>query len=450
MTPTDPEVRRDRRVVFGVFGVMVAAAAVTLVLSSQPASTTMPDLPDVAATPTVVPTRTPAAVDQGGLPVFAGSVAGASGADAVAAGPDDVAIDLSDGAVWHPLVAYPAGSVVTHDGRSYRSTATVVGVVPDDAGAVGVPLGFAADVRGGAGGRQVEVTTLADSGPGSLRAALSGEGPTWVTFAVSGELQIRDALNVPSRTTVDGRGADITITGRGLHLREADDVIITNLKFSGSLGKNDDAVRVTDNSTRVWLDHLDVTGILDEGFEISRGATDVTLSWVRVHDQGKSMLLGTDVDHQTSTAPISRVTVHHTVFERTEQRNPRAVRRAMVHVVNSVLTDWIDVGAQSASGAQMVLERNVIEAGRTRSRALVTRPGQGVKNPDEGSAVSRGDWYVGDPELDLRGRDVVFGERDFYDFPAMIAGPELRDYVQALAGWQDVPLQPWTLVEAPG
>jgi hypothetical protein len=46
--------------------------------------------------------------------------------------------------------------------------------------------GFGANAVGGRGGRVSEVTTLEDSGQGSLRVALEAAGPRIVVFRVSG------------------------------------------------------------------------------------------------------------------------------------------------------------------------------------------------------------------------------------------------------------------------
>ncbi|HKX60850.1 MAG TPA: hypothetical protein VJS65_03385, partial [Verrucomicrobiae bacterium] len=42
--------------------------------------------------------------------------------------------------------------------------------------------GYGRFARGGRGGRVIEVTNLADSGPGTLRAAVEAEGPRTVVF----------------------------------------------------------------------------------------------------------------------------------------------------------------------------------------------------------------------------------------------------------------------------
>ena len=49
--------------------------------------------------------------------------------------------------------------------------------------------GFGAMTGGGRGGKVIEVTVLEDSGPGSLRAAVSAEGPRIIVFRVAGDIE---------------------------------------------------------------------------------------------------------------------------------------------------------------------------------------------------------------------------------------------------------------------
>src|SRR5262245_48761327 len=46
--------------------------------------------------------------------------------------------------------------------------------------------GFGATTPGGRGGREIAVTSLADGGPGSFRAAVTTAGPRIVVFRVAG------------------------------------------------------------------------------------------------------------------------------------------------------------------------------------------------------------------------------------------------------------------------
>jgi len=50
--------------------------------------------------------------------------------------------------------------------------------------------GFGADAVGGRGGTVIKVTSLADSGPGTLREAIDAAGPRIVVFDVSGYIEV--------------------------------------------------------------------------------------------------------------------------------------------------------------------------------------------------------------------------------------------------------------------
>src|SRR5881396_2171397 len=56
--------------------------------------------------------------------------------------------------------------------------------------------GFGATAVGGRGGPVIEVITLEDSGPGSLRAAMEASGPRIVVFRVSGTITLTNAVRV--------------------------------------------------------------------------------------------------------------------------------------------------------------------------------------------------------------------------------------------------------------
>src|SRR5699024_1084194 len=90
--------------------------------------------------------------------------------------------------------------------------------------------GYGRFARGGRGGKVVEVTNLNDSGPGSLRAAVTNDiGPRTIVFNVSGLIKLESRLTVKqSYITIAGQ----TAPGKGITLRHAtfgvtgDDVII--------------------------------------------------------------------------------------------------------------------------------------------------------------------------------------------------------------------------------
>ncbi|MBW3559310.1 MAG: hypothetical protein KY449_05995 [Proteobacteria bacterium] len=49
---------------------------------------------------------------------------------------------------------------------------------------------------GGRGGQALRVTTLADSGPGSLREAVEAQGPRTIIFDVGGAIQLKKPLKI--------------------------------------------------------------------------------------------------------------------------------------------------------------------------------------------------------------------------------------------------------------
>jgi hypothetical protein len=76
---------------------------------------------------------------------------------------------------------------------------------------LGERAGFAADVTGGLNGEVYHVTSLSDSGPGSLRAALESSKKLWIVFDVNGTIWLESPIYVQSDKTVDGRGAQVII-----------------------------------------------------------------------------------------------------------------------------------------------------------------------------------------------------------------------------------------------
>ena len=123
------------------------------------------------------------------------------------------------------------------------SIAAVLGPPAAEAacGASGVPgtpyEGFGAATTGGAGKPVYRVTTLADSGSGSLRDALSA-GNRCIVFDVAGDISLRGQLYVDGAfVTVDGFSAPspgITLRDYGIGMwgtGGVHDVILRGLRF---------------------------------------------------------------------------------------------------------------------------------------------------------------------------------------------------------------------------
>lgn len=144
--------------------------------------------------------------------------------------------------------------------------------------------------EGGRGGRVLRVTTLADSGPGSLRAALEAEGPRTVIFDIGGTIALESPLRIrEGRVTVAGQtapGGGITLRNQPLRI-QADDVIIRHLRarLGDTSGVEADAISL-ESGRRIILDHVSASWSVDETLSLGsrydppeRGLYDVTIQW---------------------------------------------------------------------------------------------------------------------------------------------------------------------------
>ena len=231
---------------------------------------------------------------------------------------------------------------------------------------------------GGAGGQTVTVTdgqALAD--------ALESSSP--LIIRVRGTVTMPDKMNdVRSNKTVLGENA---VLDNGLNISGARNVIVRNLTFRGW---DDDAINVQ-GSTNVWLDHNTFDGGYDGALDIKRESDYVTVSWNRVQNHTKSMLLGHDDGHTADRGKL-RVTYHHNWFDGSKERHPRVRFGDPVHVFNNYYYG-ADYGVASTMGAGVLVESNYFEN--------VTRPtAVGYAESDPGDLVQRDNVFVnsGAPE----------------------------------------------------
>ncbi|RCV48379.1 pectate lyase family protein [Marinitenerispora sediminis] len=203
---------------------------------------------------------------------------------------------------------------------------------------------------GGAGGGTVTVTSGA-----ALVDALETEGP--LTIRVSGTVTLDGMNDITSDKTLIGVGSNATITGGGIDVDEAHNVIIRNLHFRDW---DDDAINLQDGSTNVWVDHNSFTGGNDGAVDVKRESDFVTISWNHFYDHDKTSLVGHS-DSNTADAGHLRVTYHHNFFDGTETRHPRVRFSASVHVYNNYYLDNEEYGVASTMDARVLVENNYFE-----------------------------------------------------------------------------------------
>ncbi|ONK09657.1 Ig-like domain-containing protein [Streptomyces sp. MP131-18] len=178
---------------------------------------------------------------------------------------------------------------------------------------------------GGRGGSVYEVTTLADSGPGSLRDAVSA-GDRTVVFRVSGTIHLAGGLDITgSNLTIAGQtapGDGICVAGNETEIK-ADNVILRYLRFRGTdvLGTPIDTFKM-EGRRDVIIDHCSFSWGVDETCS-TYGNRNVTVQWCIVaegltmsaHEKGRhgyGGLWGGD-----------NVTFHHNLLIHNGGRNPR-------------------------------------------------------------------------------------------------------------------------------
>jgi hypothetical protein len=223
--------------------------------------------------------------------------------------------------------------------------------------------GFGTRTPAGRGGKVIEVTSLADDGPGTLREALGHAAPRTIVFRVGGTIELERSIIVSQPFfTLAGQ----TAPGDGICIKNASlviathDVLVQHIRVRpGSAGKvepdDNDAItilgshgRITDGAYNVVLDHVSASWGEDETVSTWYGAHDITICWSiisealdkgRHHKGGHSagLLVGDGSDH---------VSVHHTLLAHNGFRNPLIIGGGTHEIVNNVIYDWGAIPAE--------------------------------------------------------------------------------------------------------
>src|SRR5690554_5252926 len=121
-------------------------------------------------------------------------------------------------------------------------------------------------------GTVYKVTNLNDSGPGSLRDAVSSPNRI-VVFEVAGVIQLQSRLVFSSNLTIAGQtapGEGVVVYGNGVSFSGAHNVIVRHIAFRMGVGGDSgkDAVGIANGSNMIF-DHVSASWGRDETFSIS-------------------------------------------------------------------------------------------------------------------------------------------------------------------------------------
>lgn len=202
--------------------------------------------------------------------------------------------------------------------------------------------------RGGRGGDVYAVTNLNDSGPGSLRDAVS-VGRRTVVFRVSGTIELKSDLMVTQpHLTIAGQtapGDGICLRRYPLRIKGTHDVVVRFLRVrpGDEEKKPVDGIEVSE-SENVIVDHCSVSWSLDEGINTWHGARKVTVQWCLV-SEGLNRNIHYAPHAYGASFGGEDCSYHHNLFAHCTARNPSVAGNARFKTVNmdhrcSVIYNW--------------------------------------------------------------------------------------------------------------
>jgi pectate lyase len=239
--------------------------------------------------------------------------------------------------------------------------------------------GWATQNGGTTGGGSAATTTVTSSS--ALTTAVGSSSAS--VIRISGTISCSGMLRVRSNKTIIGN-AGSAVVGCGFNVNGDRNVIIRNVTFRDW---DDDAINVQESATNLWIDHNTFSNGYDGAVDIKRGSDYITVSWNRVFNHDKSMLLGHSDDNASQDTGHLRVTYHHNWFDASTQRHPRVRFGNPVHVYNNYYYNNSGYGVASTEGAGVLVENNSFEN--------VDDPfhlGEGDSGP--GTLVARGNQLV--------------------------------------------------------
>ncbi|KAK8371342.1 hypothetical protein V6Z11_A01G237100 [Gossypium hirsutum] len=222
-------------------------------------------------------------------------------------------------------------------------------------------IGFGQYAKGGKGGEYYIVTDSSDDDavtprPGTLRYAVIQEEPLWIVFPSNMHIKLKQELIFNSYKTLDGRGANVHITGGGcITVQYISNVIIHNVHIHHCYQSGEANVRSSPThfgwrtesdgdgisifgAKDIWIDHCSLSHCKDGLIDAVMGSTGITISNNFFSHHNEVMLLGHSDDYEPDSGMQVTIAFNH-FGEKLVQRMPRC-RRGYIHVVNNDFTQW--------------------------------------------------------------------------------------------------------------
>lgn len=220
---------------------------------------------------------------------------------------------------------------------------------------------------GGRGGNVYTVTSLDDSGPGSLREACEKGGARIIVFNVAGIIRLKTPLIIRAPyVTIAGQtapGDGICIAGETVWI-DTHDVVIRHMRFrrgETNVGRRDDAIGGNPVGN-IMIDHVSASWGLDENMSIYRhmfdpgdGSKEQKLPTVNITIQNSIFSEALDTYNHSfgSTLGGENCSFMRNLWADNTGRNPSIGWNGIFNFVNNVVFNWkhrsIDGGDYTAT-----------------------------------------------------------------------------------------------------
>jgi pectate lyase len=273
--------------------------------------------------------------------------------------------------------------------------------------------GFGKYTTGGRGGKVYVVTNLHDSGPGSLREAVTAKVPRIVVFAVAGTIHLESPLTIRSNVTIAGQ----TAPGGGICLADhpvglgGDNIIVRYLRFrmgdryqnKGQVhGAGSDDAFSGSRKKNIIIDHCSMSWSTDEVFSVYAGDS-TTLQWnlmAEPLDYSYHFETGDkDFEHHGYGGILGgrHISIHHNLYAHCQSRTPRfdgnrnlGGDMEFADFRNNVIYNWGHNNTYGGEGGQYNIVNNYYKYGPATKETVRHR----VLNPFKSAKLPYGKYYV--------------------------------------------------------
>lgn len=224
---------------------------------------------------------------------------------------------------------------------------------------------------GGRGGKVYVVTSLEDSGPGTLREACEQGGPRIIVFNVAGIIRIKTPLIIRAPyITIAGQSAPgdgICVAGESVWI-DTHDVVIRHMRFRRGetyVGRRDDAIGGNPVGN-IMIDHVSASWGLDENMSMYRhmyndstGSQEKKLGTVNITIQNSIFSEALDTWNHAfgSTLGGENCTFMRNLWANNAARNPSIGWNGIFNFANNVIYNWVH---RAIDGGDYTAQYNII------------------------------------------------------------------------------------------